>query len=400
MFRGGLKVVRDRYGNISYFLKGQHNYLSKDYLEISLTNIALFTALDIRSSIFSRAKVYVKNEKGDIVENHPFVNLISDPNYSQSQSDFLYKHLWFKSLGNNITRVIKTKNNANPKDLGNIYALEHLIPTCIEYKDVNKQSKMQIANTDIKEIEKQKIEYTLSGYQKEIPVSDLLFFYDVTNGMRDGEYFKSPSRIDSLIPELSNIQEAQKSKNVNLIFSRKFLTSNKTMDEHMREEMKPDEKKEIENNLFHKDIIASQSNLDVHSLANDFTHLIYDEQMAGDFVRILGAYGITKEVFTWYMNGQDTYANKSQAVVQWIQNSIMFEGEDFANTYQNFFNLKESKETIHLDYIHLPVMAILEDKKLETRERKTKIYEKLIKSQMKPEDAMKISELDKVLSDE
>lgn len=393
----GLTITRDRSGNVFYPLNLSESYFSGQYLDLSLENIALFTPLDIRSSIFSMAKIWVEDDKGNILENDPFIKLINNPNYSQSRVDFLYKHLWFKSLGNNLTRIIPRREGADITNIDNVDDLEHLIPGCISYNNINKVSKMILANSDKDELSNRKIKYTLSGVEKEISISDIAFFYDITNGMKDDQYFISPSRITSLIPALSNVDQAQKTKNINLKFAGKLLTTNKAMHEGLIDQMDPEEKKDIEHNLYSKDVIASQANLDVHSLANDYTKLLFDDQIGSELVKVLGAYGMNREILTWFQNGQTTHDNKGVGVAQWIQNSMNFECDDFANTWTTKFKYQEQGKKIKMSLNDLPVMEVMNEKRLEAKERKSKMFANLVKGGVTVENALIISELDKEL---
>lgn len=81
-----------------------------DYLNIALTNAGVFTALDIQATIFSQGRISVVNNNGDELPDDPFLKLIANPNFTQSQQDFLYQHLFFKGLGNKIWETMGTKS--------------------------------------------------------------------------------------------------------------------------------------------------------------------------------------------------------------------------------------------------------------------------------------------------
>ena len=226
-----IKVTRTKDGTWSYFQdKDSFEHYSGHYLDLSYKNIALFTALDLRSTIFSTGKPILKNADGDIIDSHPLLDLFKNPNYAQSQQDYLYSHLWFKSLGNNIARVIPKRPKGKPNDLSNAYGIENLIPSCIDYREVNKVQDFVFAPSQKEEVENQEIKYTIGAKDHLLRVGDLAFFYDVTNNMIPDSYLKSPSRITALLPDLLNIQEAQSAMNGNLKHSKKWLISNKFND--------------------------------------------------------------------------------------------------------------------------------------------------------------------------
>ena len=196
-----------------------------DYLNVALTNAGVFTALDIQSTIFSQGRICVLDKEGNEIEDDPFLKLISNPNFTQSQQDFLYQHLFFKGLGNNITRVIA--NNDSPNDINQVVSLENLVPNCIDYNNINKVNKFVFAKSDVDAVKEQHINYNLNTKKVPIPINQLMFFYDVSNGLEADKRFKSPSRLRSLHPAIKNIDQAQKTKNINLKFSAKRIVSEK-----------------------------------------------------------------------------------------------------------------------------------------------------------------------------
>lgn len=397
LFNRKYKVIRLKDGSYSYEegLDSFGNFTS-NYLKLSLENVALFTTLDMRSTMFSRGRVVLKDSSGKEIEKDPILDLFKNPNFSQSQQDFLYSHLWNKSLGNNITRVVPraTGTNVNVRDISKAASIENLIPSCIDYRDINKVGQFIISNTQKKAFQEQKIKYTISSKEHEIPISQLAFFYDVTNNMVNESYFKSPSRITALLPALLNIQETQSAKNVNLKHSKKWLVTNQGKDSYGKEDLKNDEKLEIEENFHNKDIIATNAMVKGESLNVDFRKLMYDDSIASDAMKVFSAYGINKDVLNWWMNGQTTYDNKQYGVVDWIQNSIQFEADDWGNTWSNFFGYNKEGKNLTMDYSHLPIMQLLEKKKIETIKERADIMESLIKSQVPYADALRISGLD------
>lgn len=346
----------------------------QDYLTEALENVALFTVLDMRATMFSRAKVIVTDLDGKPIDNDPFIKLIEQPNFSQSQQDFLYQHLFFKGLGNNVTRVIASK----PYDIDKAISLEHLVPSQIDYNNVNKVDKFVYAKSDINDVNKRALKYELDGKSYDIPLDEVLFFYDIANGLTKDSRFRSPSRIDSLRPALANIREAQKAKNINLKISSKHIISSGLTGDGMKDGLQPGEKSDIENNLFRRDTFATESNLNVNSLANDFRKLAFDDGIIAEMLKISNAYGINKDVLNWSLNGASTHDNKHFGAVDWIQNSIQFEGDDFANSWASHFNYRSQNKLIKLDYSHLPVMQILKEKEVESIKTRMEIAKGLL----------------------
>ncbi len=335
--------------------------------------------------MFSRARIFVEDLKGKRIDNDPFLTKIAKPNFSQSQQDFLYSHEFFKGTGNNITRVIANK----PNDIEAVFSLENLIPSQINYNNINKMKSFVFAPSDIEDVKQRSILYKIGDEDYPVPLNELVFFYDVTNGLTANSRFKSPSRIDALVPALANIHEAQKSKNINLRMSAKHIVSSGlTSGGDMLDGLQSGEKQDIENGFMHKDIMATESNLKVNSLANDFRKLMFDESANADLLKIANAYGISKDVLNWALDGAITYENQEAAVIKWIQNSIMFEGEDFAGTWESYFNYREQGKRIKLDYSHLPVMQVLKEKEVDSIKTRTEVAKALVELGMTNEAAM------------
>lgn len=339
--------------------------------------------------MFSRGRVCVLDKDGNEIENDPFLEKMANPNFSQSQQDFLYQHLFFKGLGNNLTRVISRNKR---QDIEGVISLNNLVPNLIDYNEVNDVKKFTFAKSDINDIKGKHILYRLDGKDVEIPLNELAFFYDVSNGLKADSRFKSPSRIEALMGSIKNIEEAQKAKNINLNFSAKYIASGKSVssaDVFSDTILGHAEKQEIETRLYHKDIHAIANGLEVHNLANDFRKLMYDDSMAADMLRISNAYGMSKDVLNWALNGASTHENQKTAVVDWIQNSIQFEGDDWSNTYNNYFGYQEKGKKIVMKYDHLPMMQILEEKRMESIKSKIEIAEGLVRLGKTQQEALK-----------
>lgn len=363
-----------------------------DYLDLSLTNIALFTALDVKTSMLSRGRVSVidiKSEKE--IENDPFTKLISNPNPFQSQQDFIKQHFWFKGLGNNVVRTIKIRDNGKAKDINNVKYLNNLVPTCINWKEINKINKMVMSDKDYTSLMDKEIEYMIGDNRYPIKVADLEFFYDVSNGMTNNSLFRSKSRIDSLLPSLENIKQAQISKNINIQFSSKFIATNKGQAAAggYSRPLETDQKNEIERAMSSNGIMATNADVDIKSLANNFNQLKYDDGINADAMKVFSAYGINPDVLNWYFN-KSTYDNKNQGLLDWLQNSIQVEADDWANTWTNAFGYQEQGKKIQMTFNHLPIMKAIEVERIEFIKKKSEILESLVRSGATFESAMKM----------
>jgi len=352
-----------------------------DLLNKSLTNVALYTGVNVLTSVHSQAKVSVIDLNTDKeLPDDPLIKLLKNPNPFQSQRDFLKQLYWFKLLGTNVMRSIRIRDNGDVNDINNIKYLYNLIPSCINWQDVNKVDKMIISDGDYEKLLGREIKYTIGGKTYPIKISDLEFFYDIANGMTDSNAFRSQSRLHSVIPAINNIEEAQRAKNINLKFSAKFLASNKNQMQSSSVPFRPGEREEIAQ-AFHKNgIIPSGADIDLKSLAQNFNQLMYDDQVNAEATKIFSVLGINKEIINWYAEGQSTYENQKVSIPAWIQNTIQSEANDVAGTLTNAYNYLEQGKEVRLTFNHLPAMKYVELEKVEFIKKQAETIKLLVDS--------------------
>jgi len=137
-------VERDRNGVFTYtFMRNDGFQPNKNYLEWSLENPVLLAILALRCSVYSQMKIIHVDSQGKEVKNSPFVKLLKQPNYFQSQEDFLFQEMWFKSVdGTCLTYQVKA--------LSEVKALYNLIPQSTDYIKTNKLKKFITTKADFK----------------------------------------------------------------------------------------------------------------------------------------------------------------------------------------------------------------------------------------------------------
>lgn len=168
---------------------------------------------------------------------------------------------------------------------------------------------------------------------------------------------QSPSRLDGLQGVLDNVMENIRTKGINLNFASKYLATNETVTKGITTPLDVDDKQEVEKDLYHKSIMATNAALNVQSLAADFRKLMLGDLFAEDYFTIARAYNIPREVAEAWLKSGGTFENQEKSFVKWIQSSIQFEGDDFTDTYQSDFNYLEQNKTIKMSWDHLPIMS-------------------------------------------
>jgi len=130
--KSNVSVERDRNGNYRYEWLDQEGFInSEKYLELSLSNPVLLAIIALRSKIYSQMKISHLNSAGEPIKNSPVLQLFKQPNYFQSQEDFLFQQMWFLSAnGTNLTYKV---------DAGSVTkAIYNLIPSEIDLNDTHK----------------------------------------------------------------------------------------------------------------------------------------------------------------------------------------------------------------------------------------------------------------------
>ena len=94
----GIKSVeRDRSGNFYYEINVDGFQNSEKYLEMSLTNPVLMTLIALRAKIYSQMRIVHQTLDGKVIEKSPYVKLLANPNYFQSQQDYFFQQMGFIS---------------------------------------------------------------------------------------------------------------------------------------------------------------------------------------------------------------------------------------------------------------------------------------------------------------
>lgn len=350
------RVERNRSGQFLYsFLDGGNSFAYSGHnLKRSRENPVLMTICAVRSQLYSQMKI--THYKGDkIVENSPVLALLKQPNFFQSQNDFLFQQAWFLSAcGHNFVYNIKPFANELPK------ALYNLIPSEIDLNNAHKVNKFIVTKQDQKAFGERKIKYTLDNQVYELRLADLMPLYDLSNGLTNNSFFQSESRVNGIKHILCNIEENIKAKNTNLQMSQKYLSKNESTGNEAQ--IQPDDRTDIENKIGQKSLIITNAAIDVKHLVSDMKRLYLDEQFADDANKCLLAYEMNKNVLNYFAK-DSTFENQNQGLVSYIQNSIQNMADNTMNSLSQQFGLFEKGERLEASFDHLPVMqSIINDK--------------------------------------
>jgi hypothetical protein len=382
-----MRVERNRQGVFTYsFLDGGNDFVyNEKYLELSLCNPVLMTIVALRSRLYSQMEIKHVNSKGVVIENSPYVKLLDNPNYFQSKEDFFFQQMWFlSSAGYDYIYQKKAFANELPK------AIYNLIPSEIDLNNAHKVNKFIVTEKDKKAFGERKIKYTLDSTTYELMLADLIPLYDLSNGLTNNSFFQSQSRVRGIRTILNNIEQNIKSKNINLQFSQKYLSKNESTGNEAQ--IKDNDKLDIERKLDSKNLIITNSAIQVQHLVSDMKKLYLDEQFADDANKCLLAFEMNKNVLN-YFSKDSTFDNQENGVISYIQNSIQTTAKNTMNSLSQQWGLMEKGEKLIASYDHLAVMQpVVNDKIKSFTEMQNAIKLGLENETLTPNDAKKMSD--------
>jgi len=353
-----INVERDREGVFTYsFLENGGFSNSKNYLNTSLTNPVLLAIIALRSKIYSQMKITHLDPSGNPIENSDIIKLFRQPNYFQSQQDFLFQQMWFLSAtGTNLTYRINALSQAK--------SLYNLIPSEIKLHDTQKLKKFISTKKDIAAYEEQSITYTLDEEKINIKLKDIIPTYDLANGLTTNSLMSSTSRLSGIAKTIENIDENLLSKNVNLKMSQKYLVASEG--DGNQAQIQDGDRNDIIRKIGSKSVLITNQLVKAQHLVSDMKKLFLDEQFSHDALTCLLAFDMNRDILNYFSNGASTHENQSQGFINWIQNSIQNDADNTMNSFASSFGLIDSNESLKASFDHLPVMQLVMKSKIET----------------------------------
>ncbi len=371
-------VERDRNGNFTYSFLDQDGFKnSEKYLDISLTNPVIIAIIALRSKIFSQMKITHLNASGKPIENSEILKLFKQPNYFQSQEDFLFQLMWFMSAtGTNITYKVQGTQTIN--------SIHNLVPSEVDFNDTHKVRSFLYTKAEQKAYEDKTIKYKLDNQEYKLKMKDLTFVFDLANGLCKNSFISAPSRLKGISKTIENIEENLLSKNVNLKMSQKYLMT--SQGDGNEAQIQDSDRKDIFSKIAKKSLLITNANIKAQHLVSDMKRLYLDEQFSSDALTCLNAFEMSKDILNYFSNGSSTYENKEKAMLDYVQNSIQSDANNVMNSFASSFGLIDKGESLKASYNHLPVMQLVMKAKIDTLKafQETLIYET-------PEEQKKLS---------
>lgn len=349
---------RDINGSTFYDYKefGEWGILGGSNLKIAQNHPILTPGLLFVSKLFSQAEIYIEDTRtGKRVDDHWFLKLLTNPNYYQTKNDFLETHQFTQiAAGKAVVWLKRTTGMATPT------AMYLLNPEKILYPDEFKTGLSGAAENN--PVRKIKIKYDEHGENLEIPIKDLLFFYDLANGLDTENFFEVSSRLDGLKQTLINTNDSLLAKNIILKTNGKELI---TGDQKAGSfPLSNDEKKSAEDLIQNKyglgfnrkRGIVTQASLSWQSLHIALRDLGLDESVKVDGNLIYTALHIPKDILSLEAK-KTTYNNFKESMVSYIQNEMQPTLESALATFQKI--IPEPHFKLRGSYEKMPIMQFI-----------------------------------------
>lgn len=319
-------------------------------------NPAFCKVVCLQCDLFSLGRIKVKTDKDVEIPNDPVIDLLNDPNYMQSKSQFLWD-IMFNYMQGNIYCYI---DNNIPTADNLIYFLEaHKIEWPTEF--VKYQDRLVLSKASYRSILDTQITYRYNdGSSIKIPLNKILMLTDLSNGQ--GNWFKGRSRIDSLYKILCNADAALDSTNINIRYSGKFLVAGQQDPKDVSKlPMGETEKQDIERKVNgRKQVHAVKSLVDIKRFVENMGALKLDEAYRTAYFLIGNMYNIPRDVLEAYL-ASSTFENQEKSTAKHIAYTIQPKGDDFFGELGTRFGYTNKKICITWD--HLPFMQVFEKEK-------------------------------------
>lgn len=320
-------------------------------MKMALNHPILTPAILFVAKVFSQAYFELENKNtGTIKNTGGILDLLEDPNQFQTREDFL-ETLMFVMIAQGVA-VVALNKIIGFEDPTSMFVLDGDL---IEWPDNYKNSKFRKNNPSVL---KEYITYDKDGENIKYQIKDLMFFYDLPNGIQQNP-FKVRSRMDGLNQTLINTKDSLVAKNIILKTNGKELITGKKE----TFPLSPDDKKVMENMINNKTGlsytrkrgIVTQADLTWKSMHIALRDLGLDESVKVDGNLIYTALHIPKDILSLEAK-KTTYNNFKESMVSYVQNEM----QSSLNSFVAVFN-KKFKSTIKLtgNYSHLPIMQFI-----------------------------------------
>lgn len=346
-----------------------------DKIRVIFSNPALLKVFCLQCDLFSLAKVYVYDDKEQLIEDDPALKRFDNPNPLQSGSQFLWDYMFWKMIGN---AYLYMESNLVDRENAPMYWLEnHKIewPLSLE----NEKDKLVISQAKTDELMGTVITYRYDdGTVFRFPLKKLCSIHDLSNGV--GNWFKGFSRIDALYKVICNSEISLDSKNINVRYTGKFLVAGQQdPNDVTKMPMSEDEKRDIETKVNGvKQVHAVKSMVDIKRFVDDLRVLELDKSYLADYYVIGSMYGIPRDVLEAYTSS--TYENQEKARAGHVSYTLEPAGETLGKTIGKKWGYDLLGKEVCLSWDHLPFTQVFEKDRAQLQQTKISTMNAMLKA--------------------
>jgi hypothetical protein len=319
---------------------------SKPY-ELYITIPELRSVINKRAIMMSSGKPVLCNKEGNVIESHWMLDLIKQPNPTQSWSDVIYSLSVNDGLFNNSFAYCPVRS----------FNLRNLIVPL-------PANKIKIVGTG----------KFLDQIDKAGLIKEFQFYYDNnkydTIELKDMVYMNTPdginlinveNRIETLKYPLSNIMASYNKRNVILENMGAIgILSSKKSDMGGSLPMTPEEKREIQNDWISRNkdkLVMTEADVSWTPMSYPTKDLMLFEELTEDKIAIIDAYGLSYNLFSNVNGGTLANGNEvKQAMRMAYQDTIIPETEQMYATISQQLGLSAQGLYLKPDFSHIAVL--------------------------------------------
>jgi HK97 family phage portal protein len=365
----------------------QYTTINNEEYNLYKSTPELSIVIDRKAQMFSNGVFVVKDYKtGEVIENHPIIKMLENPNGTQDRNLFLKTVCVNMDLyGNNY--IFKNQGSMLSEYPSNLV----ILPSARTI--IDRQGK-KYRNVDLNDI----IRYYIvreNGTDEKFTVDEIIHLKTVNSD----DDIMGLSPLHALQMPISNIRGSYGFRNVNINERGALGIISPKQDSVGGLSLAEEDKIEISKQFTEKyGIFNGQARTKFSNKSIEYTPLAFPlkesmlfEEVDEDFKRIIDKLGLNENMFS--RKNSSKFSNLMEAEKMAYQDTIIPFAENFCYNLNTGMNLFEKGFYIELDYSHLAVLSTDEKQRAETNKLKTEAYINLIQNGFSPDEARTITGL-------
>tara|TARA_R100001510_G_C7656866_1_gene217495 strand:- start:3356 stop:4570 length:1215 start_codon:yes stop_codon:yes gene_type:complete len=324
----------------------------------------LRAVIDKRASMMSSNHPCLYDMNGDKVENHWVMDLIKNPNATQSWSDVVYSLSVQDALYSNSFAYCPKRSF----DIRNL-----IVPL-----PANKV-KINLSGKKLEAMDTEDLITNFKFHYDDDTIQTIDWFDMVYLTTDDGMNLVKPiSRVDSLRYPLSNIKAQYHKRNVlleNLGAIGILSTNNNDMGGAIP--MTPEERKQIQRDWFNRnkdELMITESSVDWKPMSYPTKDLMLFEELTADKIAIIDTYGLSVNLFS--SDRGATFTNVRDSIRMVYTDTIIPETQSMYDSIMKQWGL-DNQYYLKAEFNHLPVMQVDEESRANVQKTKAETLEKI-----------------------